>query len=350
MLSAYLIFLVALLLTYFLGLVLRPAKYEAVSIDLQEVSVVIPFRNESQNLGALLRSIAEQKRLPKEFIFVNDHSEDNFLPLFEPSGFQILHLEAGFEGKKAALKTGILQARGNYILTLDADVRLNPDYFEKLGKIAASDLIILSVKMKSKNLTGLFAALDFYFLNALNTALTGIAQPIVANGANLLFRKNVYFEMLAQINNQHIASGDDQFLLQAVRQKKGKITLVRDDELAVETFAPLTFSELLHQRLRWIGKTKQVKDSLANLTGFLGIIYHLSGLVIVAFHPGLYWILFLKALCDLLVLLPHLIHIKQALLVLFSPVFTLVYPFYLLLLAVVAFVVKPMWKNRKVDQ
>ncbi|MGV3631561.1 MAG: glycosyltransferase [Bacteroidota bacterium] len=339
-----------LLIAYSLGLLLRPRKNEAEIIDLQEISVVVPFRNESRNLAVLLNSMKALKTQPAEFIFVNDHSEDNFRGHFAQSDFQVLHLEPGQEGKKAALRAGISEARGKYILTWDADVELNPAYFERLQKIRASDLIILPVKMKSKNLAGLFATLDFYFLNALNVALSQIKKPIVAGGANLLFLKTIYLEMLAETNNQDIASGDDQFLLQYVKGKKGRIDLVCDEELTVNTAAPATFHDFLHQRLRWIGKTKQVKDTLANLIGVLGLVYHLSGILLVAFYPALYWVLLLKAACDVIVLLPYLFKLKHTLPLFFSPLFTLFYPLYLFFLAIAACIVTPTWKNRAVKQ
>lgn len=336
---------------YFLCLLLRTDEPDqAARVNLQDLSVIIPFRNESENMEALLRSLTGQEILPKEILFVNDHSEDDFLPIFETSTFKILHLEAGFQGKKAAIKAGVSQAKGNFILTLDADVQLQTAYFRELAQLPAADLLILPVRMKSRNLLGVFAALDFYFLNALNVALSGIGKPIVANGANLLFRREVYREMLAGPDSAQIASGDDMFLLKAAKEQKRKIRVLTDEILAVETTAPTSLTGFLHQRLRWVGKTKHVQDTFANFIGFLGIVYHFSAIPVMILEPQLWWIYAVKMLCDLLVLLPHLFRLKHVFLGCLSPVFTLLYPFYLLFLFFAVLIVHPIWKGRAVGQ
>ncbi|MCE3297374.1 MAG: glycosyl transferase family 2 [Crocinitomicaceae bacterium] len=350
MLSVYVIFIVVLLACYLLCLAWPGKKTDASPrIRLDELSVVIPFRNEAANLQKLFLSISQQEAFPAEIIFVDDHSDDEFRILFEEAGltYQLIHLETG-SGKKAALKKGISRAKGTFILTLDADIELPAGYFKKLESLTQVDLTVLPVKMKSENLPGLFAALDFYFLNALNTAISNICRPIAANGANLLFSRESYEKMLQVSDSSHISSGDDMFLLKAVLKSKGKAQLVNDQRLTVETNAPSSLSALLHQRLRWIGKTKHVNDPLANFIGVLGLVYHVSGLVMVAFYPHLYWILFLKAACDFIVFFPYLLRMKQAFLLFFSPVFTFLYPVYMLIIAFGALLITPEWKQRRI--
>ncbi len=351
MLSVYLILLLSLLVLYYAFLILPGEESEKKELTrLEEISVVIPFRNEAHNLPALLSSLEKQNKLPREIIFVNDHSEDLFLPCFEQLKLDYQLIDSTEEGKKAALKQGILKASGNFILSLDADVALPAAYFSSLEQLTQADLSILPVKMKGSGPTGIFASLDFYFLNALNNALSRIKQPLVANGANLLFRKKLYLDMLINSQSQHISSGDDQFLLREAKRNEGSIHLIIQAGLLVETAAPENFREFLHQRLRWIGKTKHVKDPAANLLAFLGLLYHLSGPVLIVFYPELYWLLAFKLFCDVAVFLPYLVQLKQASLLLFSPFFSLLYPFYVLMMGLSVFLLKPSWKGREVRQ
>lgn len=349
MLSVYLIFLIGLLALYFAGWLFRSEKKTQGKIPLEELSVVIPFRDEAKNLGKLIGSLQKQDKFPREIIFVNDHSEDNFQAFFEGLSFPftLIHLEKRECGKKAALKEGITRASGSYILSLDADVSLKTAYFREIGKLPEADLYVLPVKMTASNGCSAFGTLDFYFLNALNYALSAWVSPIVASGANLLFKKTLYAEMVSR-KDGHISSGDDIFLLKEARQRKSRIYVQLSSALTVETGAPQTVRDLLYQRLRWAGKTKQVGDGRANLIGVLGLAYHLLPFFLVISGPGWYWAYLLKMLCDLLVLSPFLLKLRQGVLLFFSPVFSILYPFYLLSLSFAFLMVKPYWKGRLV--
>ena len=53
------------------------------SIKCSDLTVVVAFRNEYHNLSILLKNITRLKILPSKFIFVNDHSQDDWSELFE---------------------------------------------------------------------------------------------------------------------------------------------------------------------------------------------------------------------------------------------------------------------------
>ena len=75
------------------------------SIGLDNITVVIPFRNEEKRITPLLESIKYAQSLPAEIIFVDDHSEDNTLSLierFQNNSITILKLERE-NGKKRAI-------------------------------------------------------------------------------------------------------------------------------------------------------------------------------------------------------------------------------------------------------
>ena len=52
-------------------------------INCEDLTVLIPFRNEQENLSMLLKNINELKKVPSRFIFINDHSDDDWKGLFE---------------------------------------------------------------------------------------------------------------------------------------------------------------------------------------------------------------------------------------------------------------------------
>jgi len=98
------------------------------------VSIVIPCYNHGQYIQEALDSIDAQKiNYPIEIIIVDDGSSDTDtlqkLDDLKQLNYTIIHQTNGGPGK--ARNTGIEIAVGKYILPLDADNKLNPDYINK---------------------------------------------------------------------------------------------------------------------------------------------------------------------------------------------------------------------------
>jgi glycosyltransferase involved in cell wall biosynthesis len=322
---------------------------------IEEISVVIPFRNEAENLPQLIQSLNKLLVFPREIIFVNDHSEDDFKPCFDalkvPFKTTIINLSPGDKGKKTAIRAGISDAIGEFILTWDADIVVNPNYFRQLAKTPLSDLLILPVSMPGKNLKQFFFELDFQYFNALNTSISGHTKPISANGANLLFNKAIFEEIDSFDEHADVASGDDSFLLIDFKNNKKSIELALHADLQVKTPIPDTWEAIINQRLRWIGKSKKVGDRFANYLAIFGLIYHLG-----------FWLMFLtdatwnqlsilfywKILLDGLLIFPYLLILKRAWLGVLIPVFSMIYPIYMLMILVMTLFYEPQWKGREI--
>lgn len=118
--------------------------------DSPDLSVVIPFYNESQSLGELLPALFQTLAgLPRTFevVLVDDGSTDNSVSVAEQfvrnnTGFSLIVLRRNF-GKSAALAAGFAQAKGSIIITLDADLQDDPaDIPQFLKKIdSGADLV-----------------------------------------------------------------------------------------------------------------------------------------------------------------------------------------------------------------
>ena len=99
------------------------------------ISVLIPVRNEAENIAGLISSLTSQSHLKSlEIIFIDDASEDGTGKLLfeaKSAGAPIKIISApalpsNWLGKPWALQQGYLKAHGEIIVTLDADVRLAP--------------------------------------------------------------------------------------------------------------------------------------------------------------------------------------------------------------------------------
>ncbi len=99
-----------------------------------KVSVIIPARNEEENLEKLLSLLQKQTYKPYEVIVVNDNSEDNTEEVAKRYGVKVISLcedpPLGWVGKNWAIWNGYLESRGDILLFLDADVEPREDFIE----------------------------------------------------------------------------------------------------------------------------------------------------------------------------------------------------------------------------
>lgn len=96
----------------------------------EQLSIIIPARNEAQNLPALLRSINAQALKPCEIIVVNDASTDRTAEIAQQLGARVVNsrpLPDGWRGKAWACHQGAQAATGKTFLILDADTQFQPD-------------------------------------------------------------------------------------------------------------------------------------------------------------------------------------------------------------------------------
>jgi biofilm PGA synthesis N-glycosyltransferase PgaC len=245
-----------------------------------KISVIVPFRNETKNLPNLIQSIQNLQTFPLEFIFVNDHSEDDSESILEKTNldftFQLVNLVNEEAGKKAAIRKGVELAKGSFILTWDADITPFHSYFSELEKYSWASLSILPVEMRDSKWASGFFAWDYQLQTQTSLSMAGWARPILASGANLLFEKEAFIYAEEHRTDGYLSSGDDQFLLSAFRKSGKSIQNLVSKELTVITGSPLTITDGLSQRSRWLGKSKAVKDNLANLFGVFVLVLQLS--------------------------------------------------------------------------
>jgi dolichol-phosphate mannosyltransferase len=111
-----------------------------------EVSVILPVLNEGGNLGDLLRrlrEVLEREGLSYEFLVVDGGSRDNTREAAAAQGARVL--DEDFPGYAGALLTGFRQARGEYLLTLDADLSHEPAFVSKMWQARhLADIVIAS--------------------------------------------------------------------------------------------------------------------------------------------------------------------------------------------------------------
>ncbi|HMP83695.1 MAG TPA: glycosyltransferase family 2 protein, partial [Verrucomicrobiota bacterium] len=132
------------------------------------VSVLIPARNEEQNICATLESVLANHGLEFEVIVLDDHSTDRTAELVRQMADedsrvrleQAPSLPAGWCGKQHACHVLAQRANHPLLVFLDADVRLSPDALQRMaGFLRSSDDNPSSIALASgvpRQVTGTF--------------------------------------------------------------------------------------------------------------------------------------------------------------------------------------------------
>lgn len=174
----------------------------------QLVSVLIPARNEEQNIGKLLDSLLAQKYQPMEIIVYNDSSSDgtgaivkqyaalsNIIRCIEGG-----ELPAGWLGKNHACHRLADEATGDYLLFIDADVVAGEDLIGSgVARMEEKRLSLLSIFpyqiMESRGERVVVPIMNWILLSLLPMVLVRSCRWSsfsAANGQFMMFRTSVY--------------------------------------------------------------------------------------------------------------------------------------------------------------
>src|ERR1035437_2725589 len=99
-----------------------------------KLSIIVPVYNEEKTILEILKRLDKLSipKVIKEVIVVDDGSTDSTREkLKSVKNFKVI-LHKQNKGKGAAVKTGIKEAKGDYIIIQDADLEYNPQQIKKL--------------------------------------------------------------------------------------------------------------------------------------------------------------------------------------------------------------------------
>ncbi len=331
-------------------------------------SILIPARNEEHNIENILTDIFRQNFPANlyEVIVVDDNSEDNTKLKTEnlirnQVGNKIPNLkflESIAQGKKNAILTGINRAKGELIITTDADCRMGKNWLSTIVSFYEKykpEMIIAPVCFHNeKNLFGKMQSLEFISLLGITAGSALANNPLMCNGANLAYKKKSFFSVNGFDGNEKTPSGDDVLLMLKLKKKyPGKIKYLKSREGIVFTEPQQNFSGFINQRLRWVSKSSFYSDFSLNAVSWFVLLFNLSILIFGAlsfFKKGFAEIFLVSFLAKIFIdflflLLTASFFRRKSLLWLYFPL-QIIYVFYVPLIAVAGLKKSFVWKGR----
>lgn len=240
-------------------------------------SIIVPFRNEAENLPILLECLSKLIYPVElfEVILVDDESEEDFhVSSLRFNVSVIKNIRVTNSPKKDAIVTAMQIVNTDWIITTDADCVVNAnwlltlDNYIQLHNVA---MIAGAVTYDCKNyFLHHFQRLDLASLQGATIGSFGINKGFMCNGANFAYTKSFFKELNGFEGNDGIASGDDVFLMQkAVAQFPGKVHYLKSQNNIVITKPLDNWKSLFYQRVRWASKTSSYQSAFGKGLGLL---------------------------------------------------------------------------------
>jgi len=264
----------------------------------RDISVVIPVLDEEENLLPLYESLSralEEVGKEYEIVFIDDGSTDNSYQILErlhakdQEHVRVIQFRRNF-GKTAALASGFNQARGEVIVTLDADLQDDPGEIPKLlGPLEEGyDLASawrryrkdpLSKTLPSRIFNGVVCALTGVRLHDLNSGFKAYRRE-VAQGVKIYGELHRFIPVLAHWRGYRV--GEVEVVHHPRRYGRSKYGLSRLGRGFVDFLVVLFLTYYLRRPLQLFGAI----GALLFATGF-GIGLYLT--VLWFFGQGIGW-------------------------------------------------------------
>ena len=259
--------------------------------DLKErrsISVIVPAKNEAENLPSLFETLEKQTYSNFEILLVDDRSDDDTAAVMKdfqakyPDRVKIIRNEKTFYGKnpkQMVLDIGARNASGEILLFTDADCRVPETWVEYMSlpyNDEKTGLVFASVTTKGgKGLLSNFQRFDHLLRYHYTAACAGLKNPTGGFGNNLSIRAEALSDIGGFSDIEFSVTEDAQLIARVRDTGKWVIEAKSSWKTTVITTAVETWKELAVQELRWSTGAVHAPDWKA-AAGYGFVMYQLA--------------------------------------------------------------------------
>lgn len=254
--------------------------------ELPSVSIIVAARNEEENILRCMTSL-DNLIYPEgklEILLVDDRSTDKTGALISQfiegkTKFRKVVTEENrgkLKGKTNALAAAIEFAKGEVILTTDADCEVNPSWAKTLASYYLPDVGLVNGFTSQEyynNFSGM-QNLDFIYLLTVAAGTINYNLPLSCIGNNMSYRKSAYDEVGGYENLPFSVTEDFNLLFAIHKLKKYKVIYPFDRDAHVISKPCSSLRDLYRQKKRWgVGGMKSpLRGYLVMTSGFVAHI------------------------------------------------------------------------------
>ena len=249
-------------------------KGTQLSAEFPSLSVVVPVRNEAGMLVKTLEALSRQNYSGEwEVICVDDRSTDGSGELLEDfcrqhAHFRCVHVPVNSVAvpspKKRALMVGFKEAKGEILMTTDADCVPPPHWLQSMASNFTPSVGIVQGPKKitgPDNLLTRYQKLEVFGFVSIEASTFSMGKPLLASAPSLAYRKDLFEAAKGFEGMEHLESGDDDMLVhRMVNLPGGKVRYNLDMDSFVATPAVSSWRTLLTQRARWSSNGTRYQD------------------------------------------------------------------------------------------
>jgi cellulose synthase/poly-beta-1,6-N-acetylglucosamine synthase-like glycosyltransferase len=252
-------------------------------------TIIVPFRNEAENLPILLESLSKLNYPTVLFEVILADDDSDFRLQILDFRFQITtidNIRVSNSPKKDAITTAMQIVKTDWVITTDADCVAPENWLLTLDNFIQQNTVSMIAGAVTYDCNNSFLhhfqQLDLASLQGATIGSFGINEGFMCNGANFAYTKSFFQNLNGFDGNNSIASGDDVFLLQkAVSQYPEKVAYLKSKNFIVTTKPVNDWKSLFHQRVRWASKTTSYQIAFGKRLGLIVFMMNLS--LVVAF-------------------------------------------------------------------
>lgn len=232
----------------------------------QKISILIPAKDEEENISACLEALLNQSLSDElfEVIVLNDNSSDKteeiastFMNKFSSATLINLSKESDNHliGKSRAISIGIGNAAHELILICDADCKPNSDWLKTITEAFLPEVGVVSgftlLETDSSNSFEVMQNLDWMMLQGMASGAAGISLPISCIGSNFAFRK-VAYEEVGGYEKLPFSITEDLLLYKTLSKETSWKFVYPLSEGSINISKPMdSLKSLYEQRKRW---------------------------------------------------------------------------------------------------
>lgn len=189
----------------------------------QQISVVVPVKNEQDNVASLVAEIdAALAQVKHEIIYVNDGSTDATLSILKnlQKTYQQLRIISHEQscGQSTAVRTGVKFARYDWIATLDGDGQNNPADIPKLMQAVTDGVQLVGGNRRQSRRDTFIKRISSVIANTVRSNMLRDDTPDTGCGLKL-FQREAFLD-LPYFDHMH------RFLPALIKRSGGKIVSV----------------------------------------------------------------------------------------------------------------------------